>query len=73
MVRDIKKRHAKFQNEIRTFQDLIEKEKVHSERSALDKLILQLFKDMNDMRIQENYVKLVEKMASSQDQIDSLE
>jgi hypothetical protein len=44
---------------------LIEKEKVHSERSALDKLILQLFKDMNDMRIQENYVKLVEKMASS--------
>ena len=65
MVRDIKKRHAKFQNEIRTFQDLIEKEKVHSERSALDKLILQLFKDMNDMRIQENHVKLVEKMAAS--------
>lgn len=46
---------------------------MHSEKSALDKLILQLFKDMNDMRIAENYVKLVEKMAASQDKIDDLE
>jgi len=65
LVTNIKKRYAKFQNEIKTFQDLIEKEKLHSERSHLDKLILQYFKDMNDMRMQENYVKLVEKMAAA--------
>ena len=51
LVKDIKKRYTTFSNEINKFQDLIEKEKLNSEISALDTLIMTYFKNMNCSRI----------------------
>ena len=60
-------------SEVATYQELIDKEKLQSERSFLDQQILQIFIHMREVRAERNYVSLVQIMASAQDQIDDLE
>lgn len=59
--------------EIKTYDELIEKEKIQSEKSNLDNLILQYYKDMMDNYFKQNYVNLVRNMVKAQQQIDDLE
>lgn len=51
---------------------MIEQEIIQCEKSYLDQLIFNYFKDMNELRIRGNFPALVKTMAQSQNQIDFL-
>lgn len=73
LVEGIQKRLTKFDQQIQTYTEIIEKEKVYSTRGELDRLTVQQFKFMIEMKEARNFVALVKYMAQSQDTIDDIE